>query len=194
MVQSGQCARKEQLLTSRLPNGVKGAVDSSGSSQLDQVEGQDALTDRILAALPQLSKKHNKIARFILDYQDVVVFASASEVGIRTDTSAATVVRFCQALGYEGYLQLQTAIRERVSAQWTAVRHFEERLTGPIADEELVTRVFATDIHNIERTAVPLPASACRLPLPKYTVRDRRSSWVVDWPPYWWNSWAIPCR
>jgi len=142
------------LLTSRLRNGVKGAVDSSGNSQLDQVEGQDALTDRILAALPQLSKKHNKIARFILDYQDVVVFASASEVGIRTDTSAATVVRFCQALGYEGYLQLQAAIRERVSAQWTAVRHFEERLTGPIADEELVTRVFATDIHNIERTAV----------------------------------------
>jgi DNA-binding MurR/RpiR family transcriptional regulator len=27
-------------------------------------------------------------------------------------------------------------------------------LSGPITDEELVTRVFATDIHNIERTAV----------------------------------------
>jgi DNA-binding MurR/RpiR family transcriptional regulator len=138
---------------SRLPNGVEGAVDSSGSSQLDLVEGQDALTDRILAALPQLSKKHNKIARFILDHQDVVVFASASEVGIKTDTSAATVVRFCQALGYEGYLELRAAIRERVTSQWTAVQHFEERLTRPIADEDLVTRVFATDIHNIERTA-----------------------------------------
>ena len=128
-------------------------MDSSGSSQLDLVEGQDALTDKILAALPQLSKKHNKIARFILDHQDVVVFASAREVGIKTDTSAATVVRFCQALGYAGYIQLQAAIRERVSARWTAVLHFEERLTGPIADEDLVTRVFATDIHNIERTA-----------------------------------------
>lgn len=128
-------------------------MDSSGSSQLDLVEGQDALTDKILAALPQLSKKHNKIARFILDHQDVVVFASAREVGIKTDTSAATVVRFCQALGYAGYIQLQAAIRERVSARWTAVQHFEERLAGPIADEDLVTRVFATDIHNIERTA-----------------------------------------
>jgi DNA-binding MurR/RpiR family transcriptional regulator len=129
-------------------------MDSSGGGQLDLVEGQDALTDKILAALPQLSKKHNKIARFVLDHQDVVVFASASEVGIRTQTSAATVVRFCQALGYEGYLQLQAAIRERVSSQWAAVQRIEQRLTGPIADEDLVTRVFATDIHNIERTAL----------------------------------------
>jgi DNA-binding MurR/RpiR family transcriptional regulator len=121
---------------------------------LDLVERQDALTGKILAALPQLSKKHNKIARFILDHQDVVVFASASEVGIQTNTSAATVVRFCQALGYEGYIQLQTAVRERVSSQWAAVQRIEERLTGPIADEDLVTRVFATDIHNIERTAM----------------------------------------
>ena len=79
-------------------------MDSSDSSQLDLVEGQDALTDKILAALPQLSKKHRRIARFVLDHQDVVAFASASSVGIRTQTSAATVVRFCQALGYEGIL------------------------------------------------------------------------------------------
>jgi DNA-binding MurR/RpiR family transcriptional regulator len=129
-------------------------VNSSGGSQSSLIEGQDALTDKILAALPQLSKKHKQIAHFILDHQDVVVFASASEVGIKTHTSAATVVRFCQALGYEGYLQLRAAIRERVSSQWMAVQRFEERLAGPIADEDLLTRVFATDIHNIERTAM----------------------------------------
>jgi DNA-binding MurR/RpiR family transcriptional regulator len=152
---------------------------------LDLVEGQDALTDRILAALPQLSKKHNKIARFILDHQDVVVFASASEVGIKTNTSAATVVRFCQALGYDGYLQLQAAIRERVSAQWTAVRHFEERLAGPIADEELVTRVFATDIHNIERTAVltageRLQAAAAEIHRARQTLIVEEAFWDLE--------------
>ena len=129
-------------------------MDSSGSSQSNPSEGQDSLTDKILAALPRLSKKHNKIAHFILDHQDIVVFASASEVGIKTNTSAATVVRFCQVLSYEGYLELRSAIRERVSSQWTAVQRIEERLTGAIADEELATRVFATDIHNIERTAI----------------------------------------
>jgi DNA-binding MurR/RpiR family transcriptional regulator len=165
------------LLTFRLPNGVEGAVDNSGSSQLDLVEGRDALAVRILAALPQLSKKHNKIARFILDHQDAVVFATANEVGIKTNASAATVVRFCQALGYEGYLQLQAAIRVRVSAQWTAVRYFEERLTGPIADEELVTRVFATDIHNIERTA--MLAADDRLQAAAAAIRRARQTLIV---------------
>jgi len=114
-----------------------------------------------------------------------VVFASASEVGIRTNTSAATVVRYCQALGYEGYLQLQAAIRERVSAQWTAVRHFEERLTGPIADEELVTRVFATDIYNIERTAVltagdRLQAAAAEIHRARQTLIVEEAFWDLE--------------
>jgi DNA-binding MurR/RpiR family transcriptional regulator len=167
----------DQVLTSRLPNGVEGTVNSSGSGQLDLVEGRDALTDKILAALPQLSKKHEKIARFVLDHQDVVVFASASEVGIRTDTSAATVVRFCQALGYDGYLQLQAAVRDRVSSQWTGVQRIEERLTGPIADEDLVTRVFATDIHNVERTAA-LTAEE-RLQAAAAQIRQARQTLVV---------------
>jgi DNA-binding MurR/RpiR family transcriptional regulator len=152
-------------------------VDSSGSNQLDPVEGQDTLTGKILAALPHLSKKHNKIARFLLDHQDVVVFASASEVGIKTDTSAATVVRFCQALGYEGYLELQAAIRERASSQWTAVQRIEERLTGPIADEDLATRVFATDIHNIERTAIRTDDG--RLRAAAAAIRGARQTLIV---------------
>lgn len=152
-------------------------MDSSGSSQLDPVEGHDALTDKILAALPQLSKKHNKIARFILDQQDVVVFASASEVGIKTNTSAATVVRFCQALGYEGYLELRAAIRERVSTQWTAVQRFEEQLSGSIPEEDLLTRVFATDIHNIERTAVLMASE--RLQAAAAEIRHARQTLIV---------------
>ena len=115
--------------------------------------GQTTLEDKIVAALPQLSKKQKEIARFILDHQDFVAFASASEVGARTQTSAATVVRFCQALGYEGYVHLQAAIRERIPMHWTTVQRIEGRLTRPIPKEDILARVFATDIHNIERTA-----------------------------------------
>jgi DNA-binding MurR/RpiR family transcriptional regulator len=126
----------------------------SDSDRSSLAREQCSLADNIAAALPRLSKKHRKIARYLLDHQDVVAFASASEVGMRTQTSAPTVVRFSQALGYEGYIELQAAVRERVSSQWQAVQHFEERLSRPITDKELLIRVFATDIRNIERTAV----------------------------------------
>jgi DNA-binding MurR/RpiR family transcriptional regulator len=114
----------------------------------------DALADRIAAVLPHVSKKHKEIARFILDNQDLVAFASAHEVGMETDTSAATVVRFCQALGYEGYQQLQEAIRAQLSLERTAVQHLEQRLEGPIANHDWLTQVFAADIRNLQRTTV----------------------------------------
>ncbi len=112
------------------------------------------LEDKIFGALSQLSKKQKEIARFILDHRDFVAFASASEVGARTHTSAATVVRFCQALGYEGYVHFQASIREQIPFRRTAVQRIEERLTSPIPKEDLLARVFAADIRNIERTAV----------------------------------------
>jgi DNA-binding MurR/RpiR family transcriptional regulator len=134
--------------------GGKSAMVRSDGQRSIPAREHGSLADNIAAALPRLSKKHRKIARYVLDHQDVVAFASASEVGMRTHTSAPTVVRFSQALGYEGYIELQAAVRERVSSQWQAVQRFEERLSHPITNEELLIRVFATDIRNIERTAV----------------------------------------
>jgi DNA-binding MurR/RpiR family transcriptional regulator len=115
--------------------------------------GPDALANKIAAALPHMSKKHKEIAHFALDHEDFVAFASAQELGLETDSSAATVVRFCQALGYEGYPQLQEAIRAQLSLERTAVQYLERRLEGPIANDDLLTQVFAADIRNLQRTA-----------------------------------------
>lgn len=55
--------------------------------------------DRVLAALPQLSRNQQRIARFFLNNQEFVAFASAGDVGVRTRSSAATVVRLCRLKG-----------------------------------------------------------------------------------------------
>ncbi|MFZ5918659.1 MAG: MurR/RpiR family transcriptional regulator [Chloroflexota bacterium] len=114
---------------------------------------QAALQDRIAAALPHMSKKHKQIASFILDNRDFVAYASASQVAGRAETSAATVVRFCQSLGYDGYLHLQEAIRGRVPVRQTPAQRIKGQLTSPVPQEDLLMRVFATDVHNIEQTA-----------------------------------------
>ena len=129
-------------------------MDGSCEKRSDLAGAPDTLVDRITAALPHLSKKHKEIARFVLDHEDYVAFASAHELGLETDTSAATVVRFCQALSYEGYQQLQEAIRAQLSLERTAVQYLERRLDGTIAIEDLPTQVFAADIRNLQRTAV----------------------------------------
>jgi DNA-binding MurR/RpiR family transcriptional regulator len=129
-------------------------MDHQASNSPGQVEERNAVVARIFAALPHLSRKHKAIARFVLDNPDSVAFASASEVGAKTGTSAATVVRFCQALDFEGYIQLQKAMREQMSLQRTALQRLEQQMAEGSAEEDLLTRVLATDIYNVERTAI----------------------------------------
>jgi DNA-binding MurR/RpiR family transcriptional regulator len=152
-------------------------MDGLHEKELGLGQEPDTLADRIAAALPHMSKKHKEIARFVLEHEDFVAFASAQELGLETDSSAATVVRFCQALGYEGYPQLQEAMRARLSLERTAVQHLEKRLEGPIANHDLLTQIFATDIRNLQRTAVLTPDD--RLQAAAETIRRARQVFIV---------------
>ena len=147
--------------------------------KLDSVDQSLALPDRIVALLPQMSKKQKQIARFILNNQEYVAFASAADVGERTRSSAATVVRSCQVLGYQGFIHLQMAVREGLSIQRTAVQRLEERLVNPPPEMDVYTRVFATDIHNIERLVVLMDPGCFHAALNEIT-RARRILVVGD--------------
>lgn len=130
-----------------------GRVMDKDVGDVSPAAGRAPLEERIVATLSSFSRKQRDISRFVLDNQETVAFSSASDIGERTGSSASTVVRFCQALGYKGYLDLQSAVRDQVSRHWPAVRRFQERLNNPVPKEDLVARAFSTDIHNIERTA-----------------------------------------
>jgi DNA-binding MurR/RpiR family transcriptional regulator len=152
-------------------------ADSSASGSPNLLDGQNALVEKIFALLPQLSEKHQDIARFVLDNPDAVAFGSASMVGAKTGTSAATVVRFCQALGYEGYVQLQEVVRERMSQQHAAMRRLEQIMAERTADADLLTRVLAMDIHSIERTAIL--TNSDRMEAAVEHIRDARQVLIV---------------
>lgn len=77
-------------------------------SQMQKAGESFAPVDRVLAALPQLSHKRKRKARCVLINQGSVAVASAGDAGVRTRSSAATVVCSCQALGCQGHIQLQT--------------------------------------------------------------------------------------
>jgi DNA-binding MurR/RpiR family transcriptional regulator len=113
----------------------------------------DNLAERITIALDSLSPKHKRMARFILDNRYFTSFASASQVAKKNDTSAATVVRFAQTLGYEGYPQLQDALRAELPSYMTAANRMQARISSARPPATSPQQVFYTDIQNIERTA-----------------------------------------
>ncbi len=111
------------------------------------------LEGRIAEAFDQLSPKQQTLARLILDNRYFASFASAAEIGEKVDASAATVVRLCQALGYQGLPDLQEAIRMELPSYLTAVERLERRLTVMPANGEIPQRTFAVDAQNLSRTA-----------------------------------------
>jgi DNA-binding MurR/RpiR family transcriptional regulator len=113
---------------------------------------EETVYTKIAAAFPHLPRGQKQVARFVVDNKYFVAFASAAELAQKADVSAATVVRFCQALGYEGYPHLQAAIRQGFSRFMTTAQRLEERLTFPIPEGDVLARVFATDIGNIKHT------------------------------------------
>jgi DNA-binding MurR/RpiR family transcriptional regulator len=111
-----------------------------------------SLREAITFSFPGLTKKRKEVARFVLDNEYFVAFASVAEVAQKAGVSTATVVRFCQALGYEGYSHLQAAIRQTFPRFTTTVQRLEARLTSRLPESDLLARVCATDIENIKHT------------------------------------------
>lgn len=67
---------------------------------------------KIRSRLPNSSRGERRVAEYILANPSQVIYQSVTEVGAATETSEATVIRFCQALGYRGYHEFKVALAQ----------------------------------------------------------------------------------
>jgi DNA-binding MurR/RpiR family transcriptional regulator len=71
-----------------------------------------SLSEYIQERFDEFSRSQKDVARYIVDHLDEAAFLTAEELARRASTSSSTVVRFSQALGFEGYPELQQAAIE----------------------------------------------------------------------------------
>jgi len=74
--------------------------------------GHQALSAYIRARFDDFSRSQKDVAQYIVDHLDEAAFQTAEELARRANTSSSTVVRFSQALGFEGFPELQNAARD----------------------------------------------------------------------------------
>src|SRR6478672_10141213 len=79
--------------------------------------GHQALSAYIRARFDEFSRSQKDVAQYIVDHLDEAAFQTAEELARRASTSSSTVVRFSQALGFEGFPELQQAAREEYRRQ-----------------------------------------------------------------------------
>ncbi|MFP5361615.1 MAG: MurR/RpiR family transcriptional regulator [Thermoleophilia bacterium] len=116
----------------------------------------ESLSTYIQARFDDFSRSQKDVAQYIVDHLDEVAFQTAEELARRANTSSSTVVRFSQALGFEGYPELQHSAREEYRR-----RHATSPVaTGPAPvaplfslDQNEFETMLAADHVNVEDTA-----------------------------------------
>jgi DNA-binding MurR/RpiR family transcriptional regulator len=112
----------------------------------------------IQARFDECSRSQKDVAQYIVDHLDEAAFQTAEELARRANTSSSTVVRFSQALGFEGFPELQAAAREeyrRVHAQPSPAGAGGDGASAPLfsLDQNEFETALAADHLNVEETA-----------------------------------------
>jgi DNA-binding MurR/RpiR family transcriptional regulator len=70
------------------------------------------LSEEIRQRFDEFSRSQKDVGQYIVDHLEEAAFHTAEELARRANTSSSTVVRFAQALGFEGFPELQAAARD----------------------------------------------------------------------------------
>jgi DNA-binding MurR/RpiR family transcriptional regulator len=139
------------------------AQPSSGSSGNGNGNGNgtsehQSLSTYIRARFEECSRSQKDVAQYIVDHLDEAAFQTAEELARRANTSSSTVVRFSQALGFEGFPELQAAAREeyrRVHANGGPATSPSPSASTPLfsLDQNEFESALTADYLNVEETA-----------------------------------------
>ncbi len=128
---------------------------------LEAPHGHQALSAYIRARFDEFSRSQKDVAQYIVDHLDEAAFQTAEELARRASTSSSTVVRFSQALGFEGFPELQQAARDEYRRRPPGVNGTGSGGGGPLfsLDHTEFESALAADHANVEDTAHKLSRS-----------------------------------
>lgn len=109
------------------------------------------LFDKLQEIMPSLSKGHKKIAEYIIERYDKAAFMTASRLGKIVGVSESTVVRFATELGFEGYPELQRALREYTSNKLTTVQRIDV-MNDQLSGNDVYEKILEMDMDKIRKT------------------------------------------
>jgi DNA-binding MurR/RpiR family transcriptional regulator len=111
------------------------------------------LSAEIRQRFEDFSRSQKDVGQYIVDHLEEAAFHTAEELARRANTSSSTVVRFAQALGFEGFPELQAAARD----EYRRARDGEDAAlaTAPLfpIDQTEFEAALGADYANVEETA-----------------------------------------
>lgn len=100
------------------------------------------------ACYPKLTATDKRIAAILTDDPEFIAFGTVAEVASRADTSGPSVVRMAEKLGYEGFVGLQSAVRDDLSKYLPSSLLRIERNN----EKSSIDQMRLIEQHNVEAT------------------------------------------
>jgi DNA-binding MurR/RpiR family transcriptional regulator len=112
------------------------------------------LSEEIRQRFDEFSRSQKDVGQYIVDHLEEAAFHTAEELARRANTSSSTVVRFAQALGFEGFPELQAAARDEYRRGRENGAHASD-VTPPLfpIDQTEFETALAADHANMAETA-----------------------------------------
>lgn len=111
-----------------------------------------SIQDQIRQRFADLSPALQQVARYLLDHPAEVVTSSMRSVGVNAGATPATLVRFAQHLGFEGWPPLKAAFAADMGLGGQAYGARAQRLIGRAGDGGLTQEMFEVQRRNLEAT------------------------------------------
>jgi len=113
------------------------------------------LSAEIRSRFDDFSRSQKDVGQYIVDHLDEASFHTAEELARRANTSSSTVVRFAQALGFDGFPELQAAARDEYRRARDGDAGAMDVPNPPLfpIDQTEFEAALAADHVNVEETA-----------------------------------------
>lgn len=106
--------------------------------------------EKINENYPSFSSGHKKVGKYVMDHPQSVALNSASQLGQEAGVSETTVIRFCYALGYSGYSELQNEVRKHLIYQKSSIQEYLADKEGNDPHPTFFVRSLQRDMANIQ--------------------------------------------
>jgi len=103
----------------------------------------------IADSYPELTQNQKKVADYLLGNMREAAFLSVTDIGLKAGASKATVVRFAQQIGFDGFFDFRDKLNEAVNSEYLNLTQLPLK-----ADDTMSTlfQVAKQDVDNINET------------------------------------------
>ena len=134
--------------------------------------------DRIRSRMSSLTPRQRVVAEYLLLQPERLAFMSIVDLAEQSGVSQATVVRFCTALGYDGYAQMAGEARHAIQTDFGMVDRFQigRLLDGQARVEDdgsLFAKIVASEIENLVSLTANIRASHFHACVDRILAADR---------------------